>query len=57
MYVFISYDQERKITRLKQMFVAKANAHQRKGRAGRVQEGLCYHLFSKQRYEKVNSYK
>ncbi|CAO3629564.1 unnamed protein product [Cunninghamella echinulata] len=52
----VSYDQERKISRLKQMFVAKANAHQRRGRAGRVQEGLCYHLFSKQRYDQMAAY-
>ena len=32
--------------------VTQANAKQRAGRAGRVRPGLCYHLFTKARYER-----
>jgi ATP-dependent RNA helicase DHX29 len=34
------------------MFISKANAKQRKGRAGRIREGTCFHLFTKWKYEK-----
>ncbi|KAI9029584.1 P-loop containing nucleoside triphosphate hydrolase protein [Phycomyces nitens] len=52
----VSYDEKKKITRLRQTFVAKANARQRRGRAGRVQEGICFHMFSQHRYELMANY-
>ncbi|KAK9723068.1 hypothetical protein K7432_002175 [Basidiobolus ranarum] len=53
----IKFDEKRRITSLQEEFVAKANARQRRGRAGRVQEGLCYHLFTRNRFEnKMSDY-
>lgn len=32
-------------------WISKASARQRRGRAGRTCEGMCWHLFSKQRHD------
>lgn len=44
------YDQARRITQLKCTWISKSNSKQRAGRAGRVQNGNYYALFSAERY-------
>ena len=36
--------------------ISKAQARQRRGRAGRTQAGVCYNLYTKQEYEKFDDY-
>ena len=49
------YDQVRRITKLQCTWISKSNSKQRAGRAGRVQNGNYYALFSKARYESLRA--
>ena len=50
------YNKETHVSHLPIEWVTKANATQRRGRAGRVQEGICYHLFSKIREDTLEEF-
>ena len=49
------YDQIRRITKLQCTWISKSNSRQRAGRAGRVQNGHYYALFSKARYDSMRA--
>ena len=41
---------------LEEMWISKANARQRRGRAGRVRSGVCYHLVSQFTMDRLADY-
>ncbi|XP_065855873.1 DExH-box ATP-dependent RNA helicase DExH1 isoform X1 [Euphorbia lathyris] len=51
-----SYDALNKLACLLPSWISKASAHQRRGRAGRVQPGVCYRLYPKIIYDAMLEY-
>nr|DAD48355.1 TPA_asm: hypothetical protein HUJ06_018292 [Nelumbo nucifera] len=51
-----SYDALNKLACLLPSWISKASAHQRRGRAGRVQPGVCYKLYPKIIHEAMPQY-
>ncbi|KAK7086921.1 hypothetical protein SK128_013296 [Halocaridina rubra] len=51
-----NYDREGNVQTLLPEWVALANARQRRGRAGRVQKGICYHLYTRAREMTLSEY-
>lgn len=49
----MSFDQRRGSHVLQEKFITQANAVQRQGRAGRVQNGFCYRLYGRNRYNSM----
>lgn len=49
------YDQMRRITQLQCTWISKSNAKQRAGRAGRVQNGNYYALYTRSRHESMRA--
>lgn len=49
------YDQERRLTQLQCTWISKSNVKQRSGRAGRVQNGNYYALYTKSRFESMRA--
>lgn len=51
-----SYDALNKLACLLPSWISKASAHQRRGRAGRVQSGICYRLYPKIIHDAMRQY-
>ncbi|XP_063829961.1 probable ATP-dependent RNA helicase DHX34 [Ostrinia nubilalis] len=52
----LSYDSTTKMQRLKEFWISKASADQRKGRAGRTGPGVCYRIYSEQQYTDMEAF-
>jgi ATP-dependent RNA helicase DHX29 len=53
----ISFDEKRNMKKLVDILCAKANAIQRRGRAGRVKPGFAYHLIPRISFDKLPDYR
>lgn len=51
-----SYDTLSHVSMLKSVWISKASALQRKGRAGRCRPGVCFHLFSRLRFSNLQEF-
>uniref|UniRef100_W5KNU3 RNA helicase n=1 Tax=Astyanax mexicanus TaxID=7994 RepID=W5KNU3_ASTMX len=48
-----AFDALNHVTMLKMVWISKASALQRRGRAGRCRPGICFHLFSRLRFKNM----
>ncbi|KAG1825662.1 P-loop containing nucleoside triphosphate hydrolase protein [Suillus subaureus] len=51
-----NYDPESGLSLLKEQWVTRAAARQRRGRAGRTQPGVCYKLYTRKQEEKMSRF-
>nr|UZE37972.1 YTH domain containing 2 [Miichthys miiuy] len=51
-----SFDTLSHVSMLKTVWISKASALQRKGRAGRCSPGICFHLFSRLRFNNMQDF-
>ena len=52
----VCYNSASHISEMKEVWISKASAEQRKGRAGRVQDGIVYRLYTRTKYHQFESY-
>lgn len=52
----MSYDPNCRMQCLKEFWISRASAEQRKGRAGRTGPGVCFRLYSEKEYEAMSAY-
>ena len=50
-FSLLRYDSTKGMECLEEVWVSQANARQRRGRAGRVTSGVCFHMFTNHRSE------
>ena len=53
---FKRYNPQRGSAVMENQWISKANVQQRAGRAGRVQPGESYHLYSPEKYEQMERF-
>ncbi|XP_008421313.1 probable ATP-dependent RNA helicase YTHDC2 isoform X2 [Poecilia reticulata] len=51
-----SFDTLSRVSMLKTVWISKASVLQRKGRAGRCRPGICFHLFSRLRFNNMQQF-
>lgn len=51
-----NYDPHLNTSTLQPIWINKASVKQRRGRAGRTKAGVCFHLFSRRRFESFNEF-
>uniref|UniRef100_A0A3B3XD58 RNA helicase n=1 Tax=Poecilia mexicana TaxID=48701 RepID=A0A3B3XD58_9TELE len=51
-----SFDTLSRVSMLKTVWISKASVLQRKGRAGRCRPGICFHLFSRLRFNNMQEF-
>ena len=52
----MSFDPTCRMRRLKEFWISKASAEQRKGRAGRTGPGVCFRLYAESDYDELQAY-
>lgn len=52
----MTYDGTLKMQRLKEQWISKASAEQRKGRAGRTGPGVCFRLYEESDFDQMSEY-
>lgn len=53
---FFRYNSQRGTAVMENQWVSKANVQQRAGRAGRVQPGESFHLYSQEKFEEMEPF-